>query len=242
MLYKEEIEAALDALLSEGLVSEVLHVVSTGKEALVYCCSGPEGLIAAKVYKPIRMRAFRDDAGYQMGRGALLASRDRRATARKTEHGRDVQFGAWIEWEYQTLRLLHAAGADVPRPISRSRGAMLMEYVGEESAPAPMLSRVSLAPDEAEAAFQRIVANVALWLRNDRVHGDLSPFNILYWNGSPKVIDFPQAVDARSNRNARELLHRDLDNVCRYFARAGIDADAFALAERLWRRYLRAEL
>jgi RIO kinase 1 len=84
--------------------------------------------------------------------------------------------------------------------------------------------------------------NVELWLTLNRIHGDLSPHNVLYWQGGPHVIDFPQATDPRFNRNARDLLHRDIDNLCRYFAPFGVEVSADALTDDLWRRFLRAEL
>ena len=34
------------------------------------------------------------------------------------------------------------------------------------------------------------------------VHGDLSPHNILYWQGEAKLIDFPQVSDPRFNRRS----------------------------------------
>ncbi len=74
------------------------------------------------------------------------------------------------------------------------------------------------------------------------VHGDLSPYNVLYWQGRPVIIDFPQAVDARENPNAQMLLARDVANVCRYFARQGVDCDPVAIADELWGRYMRARL
>ncbi|MGD9890099.1 MAG: RIO1 family regulatory kinase/ATPase [Dehalococcoidia bacterium] len=30
-----------------------------------------------------------------------------------------------------------------------------------------------------------------MWFARDRIHADLSPFNILYWEGALTVIDFP---------------------------------------------------
>ena len=67
--------------------------------------------------------------------------------------------------------------------------------------------------------------------RAHRGHGDLSPYNILYWSGEPFAIDSPPAVDARSNPNAYELLMRDLENVWVYFARLG-GRDSMAARER----------
>ena len=55
------------------------------------------------------------------------------------------------------------------------------------------------------------------------VQGDLLAFNVLMWEGSPCIIDFPQAVDPRFNQHAFDLLTRDVTNLCRYFARFGVD-------------------
>jgi len=117
-----------------------------------------------------------------------------------------------------------------------------MEYVGLPHDPAPLLHDVAPAPDEAHDLFTRVMRNVELWLAYNVVHGDLSAFNILWWEGNVTIIDFPHAVDPHVNPNARDLLARDVDNVCRYFGRYGVRADPVRLAARLWRRFLHAEL
>jgi len=239
-------EDALDALIGDGLISEVLYEVRSGKEATVYCCRGAEAagkeLLAAKVYRPLEYRGFRNDAIYQSGRDAVLSSRSRRALANKTRHGRDVQFGTWINAEFQIMRLLHDAGADVPEVVARSGSALLMEYFGDERGAAPMLFRAGLSRDQAGTILRMVIDNVTLWLRNHLVHGDLSPYNLLYWEGRIVAIDFPQAVDARVNPSARSLLGRDLENVCGYFSRYGIRADAIRIANGLWASYQAARL
>ena len=148
----------------------------------------------------------------------------------------------WVGSEYETLRLVHPAGADVPRPVAKAGSAVLMEYVGEVDEPAPMLSSVTLPGEQAERLFRRLMRNVRIFLSCHRIHADLSAYNVLWWRGKLKVIDFPQAVDSRFNRNAFSLLTRDIGNLCRYFARCGVAADPWRLAGGLWRRYLRAEL
>ena len=72
------------------------------------------------------------------------------------------------------------------------------------------------------------------------VHGDLSPYNILHWNGGAVIIDFPQMVDARKNPHAYDLLRRDLTRVCAYFARFGVRADAEEIARDMWLPYMGA--
>jgi RIO kinase 1 len=239
-------EALLDAFIGDGSITDVLYVVRSGKEATVYCCRGAAayggGLVAAKVYRPIERRNFRNDAIYQTGRDAAMDTRTRRALANKTGHGRDVQYGAWINAEFQTMRVLYEAGADVPEVFSRSNGALLMEYFGDEDTAAPMLNWVAIPHEEAEKVLRRIIDNVTLWLANHLVHGDLSPYNLLYWDGRIVAIDFPQAVDPRLNPNARSLLCRDLENVCGHFARYGIHADAARIANALWANYQRGQL
>ena len=89
------------------------------------------------------------------------------------------------------------------------------------AAPAPMLGRVAMAPEEAQLCLRRIIDNVALWLTNHRVQGDLSPYTILYRGGEVVLIDFPQAVDPRFNENARSLLERELENSVRAFRAHG---------------------
>jgi RIO kinase 1 len=228
-----------------GLVTDVLHVIKSGKEATVYCCKAgrsvaPE-LLAAKVYRPRAFRSFKNDAIYQQPR-VITDARLARAYRNKTRTGRNVQFATWVSHEYETLKLLHAAGSDVPKPFAQSRQAVLMEYVGDSHSAAPLLKGASLSSHEARHLFDVVTANVELWLANNRVHADLSPFNVLYWNGEVKVIDFPQAVDPRINQSAFALLLRDVENVCRYFSRYGINGNPRKLAADLWTRFLQAEL
>jgi RIO kinase 1 len=241
-LNNDLIESSLDSLLADGYIAEVLHLVKGGKEGTVYCCrGGPMAgaeLVAAKIYHPLERRGFRNDAVYQEGRlRGPRVRRERLAMSKKSGFGRRVQFGVWVNSEFENLRMLHQAGADVPCPIARGESAVLMEFIGDAGQAAPPLAAVELARTDARALFERILRNVALWLERDRIHADLSPYNILYWRGAITVIDFPQAIDARFNPSAHALLERDLANVCRYFARFGVAADPERIARRMWSAY-----
>ncbi len=242
-----ENDQALDALYADGLISGVMGVIRSGKEATVYACRAGAGsgreYFAAKVYKALEKRGFRNDAGYQPGRDRGLKGQVRRALANKSRQGRRVQFAMWLNAEFETLNVLHAAGADVPEPIAARGSTLLMEFIGgDDGAPAPMLSRVAMEPHEARDCLRAVLENVALWLRHDRIHGDLSPYNILYREGRVVAIDFPQAIDPRFHPNAREMLTRDLENVCGHFARLGVYTDAHRLAAEMWRRYCESRL
>ncbi len=239
LLGTDELEQALEPFFDGGWIAEVLHEVKSGKEATVFCCRADPArgreLIAAKVYRARRL--FRNDTVYQEGRINGNA-RTRRAIAGKSSYGRGAHDDLWAATEFETLRRLHAAGADVPEPLTGTGDAFLMEFIGDADEPATPLYAARLTPQEAPALFARLIADVELWLRHDIVHADLSPFNILYRPGRLTVIDFPQAVDPRFNGQASALLARDLGHVCNYFRRLGINADADDLAAGMWARHL----
>ena len=65
--------------------------------------------------------------------------------------------------------------------------------------------------------------NLKILLDLHLVHGDLSPYNILYWNDQVWIIDFPQTVDIYRNPNAVDLSYRDLVNICNFLKRRGVD-------------------
>jgi len=244
--------SSLNAFYEDDLISDVLHVVKSGKEATVYCCAAHPrtGLpyAAVKIYRPRMFRSLKNDAIYRQSRmmhddegNTVFGRRSALHAMRKTEKGRLTQVQQWIAYEFETQQLLHVAGADVPRPLAQQGNGVLMEYIGAPGQAAPKLREVELAPDEAQPLFERILRNIELWLTCDRIHGDLSEYNILYWQGAAIIIDFAQAVDPRhglgSGSDMYELLARDIARVCRYFACYGVESDANRIAHDLWTRY-----
>jgi RIO kinase 1 len=247
------ISTALEKFYDDSLITDVLRIVKGGKEANVYCCRANPALgmelLAAKIYRPRMLRNLKNDALYREGRvllddegKALHDQRSQRAIRKKTRIGSEMSITSWIEHEYKTLDRLYQAGADVPRPITQAGNAILMAYIGEEGSPAPTLSEVTLSRAEAKPLFDRLIENVRLMLERHLVHADLSAYNVLYWEGSATIIDFPQGVDSLRNRRAFDLLLRDVERLCQYFARYGVRANAQALAGELWNRYERGRM
>lgn len=244
--------SSLEAFYEEDLIADVLHVVKSGKEATVYCCAAApatgQDYLAAKVYRPRMFRGLKNDAVYRQSRAQLDAGghevrNDRRWSAhQRSARGRSERVASWIGYEFQTQRLLYDAGADVPRPLAHIGNGVLMDYVGDANGAAPLLREVDLSREEAWPLFERILRNVELFLACDRVHGDLSAYNILYHRGEVAIIDFAQAVDPRHGGDVYPLLARDVERVCRHFARYGVEADAAAIASDLWARYLCGDL
>jgi RIO kinase 1 len=243
---RDWILSSLAHFYEQDLIADVLHVAKSGKEATVYCCAADPATgfqyLAAKVYRPRMFRSLKNDAIYRESR----AQRDRdgrvRRSNRRDERERASRVSSWIEYEFQTQQLLHQAGGDVPRPLAQVGNAVLMEYLGEADEPAPRLNEVTLAPATARPLFDRLLRNVELFLMHDRIHGDLSAYNILYWQGAAVIIDFAQAVDPRYSEEIYPLLERDVERLCRYFAPYGVAADSKQIAADLWTRYLIGEL
>ena len=64
----------------------------------------------------------------------------------------------------------------------------------DEDDAAPQLRSYRPDPDEAEELFRQVLRNVELFLYRNVIHGDLSAYNILVWEGQATLIDLPQAV------------------------------------------------
>lgn len=239
----------LQPFYDDQIISDVIKRVKGGKEANVYCCPAHPttnvDLLAAKLYRPREHRNLRNDAQYRQGRqvlngeGKLVKNeRELHAIAKGSSYGKELSHTSWLAHEYQTLQLLHAAGADVPKPWAVAENAIIMEYFGDEYRPAPTLHDTRLDRREARVALDRVIHNIDLMLQHGRVHGDLSAYNILYWEGDLRLIDFPQAVDIHTNNDAWLIFLRDIERVCQYFAKYGIAPEAHRLATKLWRRYM----
>jgi len=240
---------ALTELAEQLWISDVLRKAKAGKEASVYLCKpGPavreSKLVAAKVYRPRMLRNLKNDQIYRDGRTDLdgegkriYRDADLHAIQKRSVHGEELRHQSWIAHEYAAMEVLFASGADIPRPYARSGNTIVMEFVGDEIGSAPTLNEVRLERDEARPLFERVMRNVEILLANGFIHGDLSAYNILYWEGEIKLIDFPQVVAPKDNRNALRIFTRDVTRLCDYFARQGVDANPRSVIEDMWTRH-----
>lgn len=250
-LYEEEfLLNAVRGFYHQALITDILAQVKGGKEASVYRCeahhSTGQDLLAVKVYRPRKFRNLRNDKQYRQGRALLgmdgkeITERDKRsmrAVSKGSSFGEVLSHTSWLMYEYTTLQKLYAAGADVPQPFGAGENAIVMSYIGDENLAAPTLHEADLLPEEADALFRRVMQNVEILLRHGLIHGDLSAYNILYWDGAITLIDFPQVVDINNNPDAHTILKRDITRICDYFAAYDVRYDAEILADTLWQVY-----
>ncbi|MEZ5228982.1 MAG: RIO1 family regulatory kinase/ATPase [Acidimicrobiales bacterium] len=237
--------------MSEPFTDEDLGVLRTGKEAQINIIErrGHDGrtlLLAKKRYLPRsvaskgqleamgvqRASTFRHDVAYREGR-QFRKSRDRRAVERMSAHGKQLLQARWTNHESDVMRVLWDAGVRVPYPVSFGDDEFIMEYVGDRRGAAPQLGRARLDDDDVQSAFEQLVDGLHRMVHAGFAHGDLSAFNLLWWNGELWFIDFPQAVDVAANPQGLNFLHRDVNNLCGWFERRGIEVDAEVLFSEL---------
>lgn len=213
-------------LISGGTLNTVEHPISSGKEAKVFRGTVPGGgSVAVKIFLTTNVE-FKRVLPYLHGDPRIgELSRDRR----------QLVF-AWARKEFRNLDELGEAGVRCPEPLAVEQNVLVMQYLGDETSPAPLLKDVELA--DPDAVFAEIAAQAETAYREaDLVHADLSHFNVLMWEGEPWIIDCGQAVSVK-HPNAREFLVRDLENLCGYFRKLGVDpgvADPDALLDRFTR-------
>lgn len=248
-------EDALLPLVEEGWLDEFLFEVKSGKEATVLCCRAgaralETGLIncasplaAVKVHRPLEMRRFRNDGAYLAGRLHLVREgRVKRAAMNKSSFGRQVQYGTWLHHEFEVMRALAEAGLPVPEPLVMGERAIVMPFIGDEAGPAPSLHDATLSRDDVHRTVDDLFDLIAAMLDLHCVHGDLSPYNILWHRGEPVIIDFPQSIDPRLHPGALDLLSRDVQNITRWAAKHGVRRDGERFTRAIWRRFVMGEI
>ena len=232
----------------DWVVDEPYHdvdhgVVKSGKEAQVNLVEriGDDGrscLIARKRYLPRhvtqkgqleamgvqRSSAFRNDVQYREGR-QFRKTRDRRAIERMSTYGKKLLQDRWTGTEHEVMLRLWQRGMSVPYPIGYADDVFDLEYVGSWEMAAPQLSAARLDPDQMADAFEQLVAGLRCLTATGITHGDLSAYNLLWWEDRLWFIDFPQSVDIAANLQGIDFLHRDVLNVCTWFQRHGYAVD-----------------
>jgi RIO kinase 1 len=224
-------------VITSGDAIEVdLGVLKTGKEADVSLVErtlgGAVNLLAAKRYRDTQHRQFRNDAAYRASRAAK-DTRENRAAAKQTRFGSGVRAETWASNEMARLNRMWAIGVRVPYPVQRLGTEVLMEYIGDEEHMAPRLvndggdrARLAALCDQAVDALRKMT-----W--DGLVHADLSPYNVLVWDGALVIIDLPQAIDLDDNPNAYDFLQRDVANLIGWFAKRGVSVDPSSVFNEL---------
>ena len=206
-------------LINEGALSTVDYPVSTGKEGNVFHATSGNEPVALKIYR-VSNASFRSISDYVVG--------DPRFKGIKGDKRKMIS--VWASKEYKNLERMKVAGTRVPRPIAVEQNILVMGYIGDENTPAPMIKDVKF--DDPEALLDDVIDNMKCMQKAKLVHGDLSEYNILFWEGSTHIIDVGQAVTT-DHRNADDWFERDTKNIAKFFSRLRCRITAEEIAERV---------
>jgi len=234
--------AALQPLIDDGVIDEVIRSLKSGKEATVYLVRSGAHLRCAKVYRDMAQRSFQKRAKYQEGR-KVRGSRQARAIAKSTRFGRREQEAAWKNAEVDALYKLVVAGVRVPKPYGYFNDTLIMELVTDAAGnPAPRLGEVDLSAETAREYHRFLIQQIVRMLSIGLIHGDLSEFNVLVGTEGPVIIDLPQAVNAAGNNGAFAMLERDVNNIRGSLGCYASELLETEFAREMWSKFEQGEL
>jgi RIO kinase 1 len=199
------------SFLKSGILYEVYGVVNAGKEARVYWGKNKEGKeLAVKIYLT---------ASAEFRKGMLkYIEGDYRFKGVKRDT-RSLIF-AWAQKEFRNLEQASRAKVRVPKPVAVKNNVLVMEFIGKDGVSAPSLKEQL--PSNPEKVYNTLLTYLErLYRKAELVHGDLSEYNIMMWEGNPVIFDVSQAVPT-SHPMVKFFLRRDLANVNRFFSRLGV--------------------
>ena len=127
----------------------------------------------------------------------------------------------WCTKEYKNLIRAYNQGISVPKPIFFNGNIIAMEFIGDEQ-PALTLREIK---DVSYDQFKSIIEQIKnLYVKTKLVHGDLSEYNIFYYNQNIIIFDMAQSV-LTSHPLAETLLERDIKNIITFFQKRKIKVD-----------------
>ncbi|CAI8613110.1 unnamed protein product [Vicia faba] len=201
-------------MMNRGVFQDMNGCISTGKEANVYHATKSNGdELAIKIYKT-SILAFKDRDRYVKG--------DRRFIKGYCRSNPRKMVQTWAEKEMRNLFRLKAEGIRCPTPHILRLHILIMEFIGKDGWAAPRLKDADLSLDKLREGYvEIIVAMRTLYQKCKLVHGDLSEYNILYYEGHLYIIDVSQSVDL-DHPLANDFLREDCTHVSDFFKKHGV--------------------
>ena len=212
---------SIEKLISNRIIDYLDFPISSGKEGNVFLgITSNNKTVALKIYR-ISTATFKHMTQY-------IEGDPRFQTMHKSR--RDIIFN-WTSKEYKNLQILEKIGINAPRPIKKINNILVMDFIGQNRQPAPLIKDIQL--PEPEKIFKTIIDAISkMYLKAGLVHCDLSSFNILYHNNEPNIIDLGQGV-LRDHPLSNDFLKRDIQNIVSYFKKYQIHEDAHKIYQEI---------
>ena len=202
---------ALYKMMKSGVIDTLDFPVARGKEAHVFHGTNLAGeAVAVKIFHTSNA-VFKNLVQYIEG--------DPRFTGLRRKHRDLVE--VWVRKEHRNLSRLARWGLNVPMPRGVHKNVLVMDYLGTAAAPSPKLREVSV--DDPQSVYDDLLQFLAVsWQKGKLVHGDFSPYNILWHDGRACIIDVGQGV-VDSHPKAQEFLVRDVTRLVEWGQKNGLD-------------------
>jgi RIO kinase 1 len=198
----------LQQFTSQGYFEEVVESVNLGKEANVFRAITKEGgHVCVKIYRL-------ENANFN--KMYMYISQDPRYLDLRGDKRRIIF--SWTQREYRNL-LKAREVIRVPKPLHFKNNIVITELIGIDGVAAPMLKDADI--ENPQETYDEIIVMIKKLFDAGMVHGDLSHFNILYHKKKPVFIDFSQSSTIESPM-AKEMLERDVKNICTFFKKLGV--------------------
>lgn len=200
-------------LINRGVIESLVGVVKSGKEAKIYRALGSKGEeLAVKIYLTVSAEFRRGMLPYLEG------------DIRFSHVRRDIRslVYAWAQKEFKNLKKAWEIGVRVPKPYTVENNVLVIEFIGENGVPAPLLKDADVL--NPEKVYEKLLNYLKiLYRKGELVHGDLSEYNVMILkNDEPVIFDMSQAV-LLSHPLADMLLRRDISNLNRFFRKIGVE-------------------
>ena len=209
---------SLYKLMKSGIIDTLDFPIARCKEAHVFHGTGENGPIAVKIFHTSNA-VFKNLVQYIEG--------DPRFGGLRRRH-RDL-VDIWVRKEFRNLSRLEKWGLAVPKPLGTHKNVLVMEYLGTQNAPSPRLRDVDVI--DPQSVYEELLEFLAVtWQKANMVHGDFSPYNIMWHGDRPVVIDVGQAV-VQSHPKSQEFLVRDVTRLVEWANKNGVNVE---LAEAMY--------
>lgn len=201
--------AAIVKLQEKKLIDEVLGPVGQGKEAKVVLAKRGDTYAVLKIFYPVPIKFVKTRRSYIVGdprfRGLKISDQ---------LHLVEV----WCRKEFGNISRAYEAGVKVPKPHGFYRNVLVIDFIGVDREPAPRLIDVGLDNlEDVDKIYYEVVKNLEkTYIAAGLVHGDFSPFNILYNDGDIWIIDWGSAV-RRGHPKELDFLRRDVERILEFF-------------------------
>lgn len=232
----------LELLIEDGLIDEVVCLLMSGKEVLVYvvCCG--DSLCCVKVYKEVNKCSFCQVVEYQEG-CKVCNSCQVWVMVKGLKYGCCEQEEVWQNVEVVVLFCFVGVGVWVLKFYDFFDGVLLMELVVDVDGDVVLcFNDVMLEFDEVWCYYVFLICQIVVMFCVGLVYGDFFEFNVLFGLDGLVIIDLLQVVDVVGNNYVFSMFECDVGNMVVYFGCFVLEFRQICYVKEMWVFYEVGEL